>query len=127
MTETRPMIRQDALVALPKPEVHVHLEGCFDPATLEQWAIEARAPMPRPRDRLFQFDGLTDFLHFLDWACGLANSQERLSQMAYDFLPQTASRRYRLRGCRVRTRSVTSVRRRQPGDRDAVRLALALV
>jgi adenosine deaminase len=85
MTETQPVIRQDALLALPKAEVHVHLEGCFDPATLEQWAIEARAPMPRSRDRLFQFDGLADFLHFLDWACGLANSQERLSQMAYDF------------------------------------------
>ncbi len=73
------------LIRLPKAEVHVHLEGCFEPATLEQWAGEIGVPMPQPRDRLFQFGGLADFLHFLDWACGLANTPERLSRMAYDF------------------------------------------
>ena len=26
------------LVALPKAEVHVHLEGCFEASLLEQWA-----------------------------------------------------------------------------------------
>ena len=41
--------------------------------------------MPRPRDTLFQFGGLADFLHFLDWACGLANTPERLARMAHDF------------------------------------------
>jgi adenosine deaminase len=74
-----------ALHSLPKAEVHVHLDGCFEPATLEQWAAEVAVPMPRPRDKLFQFDGLADFLHFLDWACGLANTPERLARMAYDF------------------------------------------
>jgi adenosine deaminase len=76
---------RDALRALPKAEVHVHLEGCFDPATLEQWAMEAGEPTLRPRDRLFEFSGLADFLGFLDWACRLARSEERLAQMAYDF------------------------------------------
>jgi adenosine deaminase len=75
----------DALRGLPKAEVHVHLEGCFEPTTLEQWAGEAGVPMPRPRDRLFDFGGLADLLHFLDWACGLANRRDRLAQMAYDF------------------------------------------
>ncbi len=41
-----------ALRSLPKAEVHVHLEGCFEPATLEQWAGEAGVPMPRTRDNL---------------------------------------------------------------------------
>ena len=50
-----------ALRSLPKAEVHVHLEGCFEAATLAQWAAEARVPMPRPRDTLFQFGGLADF------------------------------------------------------------------
>ncbi len=71
--------------SLPKAEVHVHLEGCFEPATLERWAGEVGVPMPRPREKLFQFGGLADFLHFLDWACGLANTRERLAQLAYDF------------------------------------------
>ena len=39
---------------------------------LEQWAAQAGVPMPRPRERLLQFEGLADFLHILDWACGLA-------------------------------------------------------
>ena len=43
----------ESLHALPKAEVHVHLEGCFEPATLESWARQAGVPMPRPRERLF--------------------------------------------------------------------------
>jgi len=77
--------RNPKLQSLPKAEVHVHLEGCFEPATLERWAVEAGIAMPRPRDRLLEFSGLTDFLHFLDWACGLADTEERLAQLAYDF------------------------------------------
>jgi len=63
------------LRALPKAEVHAHLEGCFEPAVLEQWAAQAGVAMPRPRERLLQFEGLADFLHFLDWACGLASTR----------------------------------------------------
>ena len=72
------------LRALPKAEVHLHLEGCFDPALLEQWARRQGVAMPRPRERLLQFGGLADFLHFLDWACGLADTPERLAELAYD-------------------------------------------
>ena len=76
---------RDALARLPKAEVHVHLEGCFDPSTLERWSDEAGAPMPRPREKLFEFTGLADFLQFLDWACGLADTEDRLVRMAHDF------------------------------------------
>ncbi|MGR4871115.1 adenosine deaminase [Variovorax sp. LARHSF232] len=75
----------DRLRALPKAEVHAHLEGCFEPSVLEQWAAQAGVPMPRPRDRLFQFEGLADFLHFLDWACGLASTRDRLAELSYGF------------------------------------------
>ncbi len=71
--------------ALPKAEVHVHLEGCFEAQVLEQWAVQARVPMPRPRERLLQFAGLAEFLDFLDWACGLASTRERLAELAYAF------------------------------------------
>jgi adenosine deaminase len=77
--------RNPKLRSLPKAEVHVHLEGCFEAATLERWAAEAGLAMPRARERLFEFEGLSDFLHFLDWACGLANTTDRLAQLAYDF------------------------------------------
>ncbi len=75
----------DRLRSLPKAEVHAHLEGCFEPSVLEQWAAQARVPMPRPRERLLQFEGLADFLHFLDWACGLASTRERLAELSYGF------------------------------------------
>lgn len=80
----------DRLRALPKAEVHAHLEGCFEPAVLEQWAIQAGVSMPRPRDRLLEFEGLADFLHFLDWACGLASTRERLAELSYGFSKRLA-------------------------------------
>lgn len=46
--------------------------------------------MPRPRDRLFEFKGLADFLHFLDWACGLASTRERLAELSYRFSKRLA-------------------------------------
>ena len=79
-----------ALRALPKAEVHVHLEGCFEALILEKWAAEAAVPMPRPREQLFEFKGLADFLHFLDWACGLASTANRLAEMAYAFCQRLA-------------------------------------
>ncbi len=68
---------------LPKAEVHLHLEGCFEPALLEQWARAEGVTMPRPREQLLQFSGLADFLAFLDWACALASTRERLAALSY--------------------------------------------
>jgi adenosine deaminase len=73
------------LRALPKAEVHVHLEGTFEPDVLEHWARQAGMPMPRPREALLQFGGLADFLDFLDWACGLADTPDRLAELARSF------------------------------------------
>lgn len=81
----------DRLRSLPKAEVHAHLEGCFEPAVLEQWATQAGVPMPRPRERLLQFEGLADFLHFLDWACALASTRERLAELSYGFSQRLAA------------------------------------
>ena len=83
-------ISADRLRSLPKAEVHVHLEGCFDADTLERWAAEANVPMPRPKDRLFAFQQLTDFLQFLDWACGLAHTSDRIAELAYQFAQRLA-------------------------------------
>lgn len=84
MTNAHPR-QTDRLRALPKAEVHAHLEGCFEPGVLEQWATQAHVLMPRPRERLFEFEGLADFLHFLDWACGLASTRQRLAELSYGY------------------------------------------
>lgn len=78
------------LATLPKAEVHVHIEGSFDAATLERWASEAGVAMPRPKEKLFDFKRLADFLRFLDWACGLADTPDRIAEMAYGFAQRLA-------------------------------------
>ena len=89
MTHTRSAIER--LRALPKAEVHVHLEGCFDAGLLEAWARKFGETMPRPRESLFKFEGLADFLHFLDWACGLVRTREELAEAAYSFSQRLAA------------------------------------
>jgi adenosine deaminase len=89
LTNQTPTI--DRLRALPKAEVHVHLEGCFEASMLEQWANKFGEAMPRPREHLFRFEGLTDFLDFLDWACGLVRTREELAEAAYAFSQRLAA------------------------------------
>ena len=81
----------DRLRTLPRAEVHVHLEGCFEAALLAQWADRFGEPLPRPTERLFAFEGLADFLHFLDWACGLVRTREELAEAAYGFSQRLAA------------------------------------
>ena len=58
---------------------------------LEQWARKFGEPMPRPRESLFRFEGLADFLDFLDWACGLVRTREELAEAAYAFSQRLAA------------------------------------
>jgi adenosine deaminase len=75
-----------SFVTLPKAEIHVHLEGCFEPDEIERLAEENGEALPRPRERLLQWEGgLSGFLRFLDWICGLVRTQDQLAQSAYRF------------------------------------------
>jgi adenosine deaminase len=71
--------------SLPKAEIHIHLEGCFDAPVIQSLATEAGVPLPRPVDQLFQVSGLLNFLVFLDWTCGLVRTPEQLTSAAYLF------------------------------------------
>jgi len=46
--------------------------------------------MLRPRERLLQFAGLAEFLHFLDWACGLVSTREQMAELGYGFSQRLA-------------------------------------
>jgi adenosine deaminase len=81
----------ERLRALPKAEVYVYLEGCFDAALLEQLAHKLGEWMPRPRETLFHFEGLADLLQFLDWACGLVRTREVLASAACAFSQRLAA------------------------------------
>ncbi len=79
-------------VALPKAEVHVHLEGCFEIDDIVQLASAAHADLPKPREQLLRFDGgLQEFLNFLDWVCGLVRTREQLAALAHRFSRRVAA------------------------------------
>lgn len=79
------LVDSDLIKSLPKAEVHVHLEGCFEQNQLATWASESNVKMPRLKSDLFKFDGLSDFLHFLDWASSLVSTKERLAELSYSY------------------------------------------
>lgn len=76
---------------LPKAEVHVHLEGCFEREDVSDLAAAGGERLPRPPHQLFSFDDLQDFLAFLDWSCGLVRTREQLARAAYRFAEREAA------------------------------------
>jgi adenosine deaminase len=76
------LITPQDVIALPKAEVHVHLEGCFERSDVERLAREASEPAPSlDLDRA----DLTSFLKILDWTCGLVRTPGQLARAAYAF------------------------------------------
>jgi adenosine deaminase len=73
------------LRALPKAEIHVHLEGCLSKDQIISLAAAAGEPLPRPADDLFTFANLAEFLSFLDWSCSLVRTEAQVEAMAYAF------------------------------------------
>ncbi|RFA18068.1 adenosine deaminase [Subtercola boreus] len=101
-------IDENLIRALPKAEVHVHLEGSLELADLLELAKAAGAPLPGPAATLFDVSthdnpgafengtgggasngigvtGLSGFLQFLDWEGSLVRSREQLARIAYRF------------------------------------------
>jgi adenosine deaminase len=81
------VITEQYIRALPKTEVHVHLEGCFDPPDVERLAREAG-------EALRQVDvagmDLSTFLEVLDWTCGLVRTPEQVARAAHAFAQREA-------------------------------------
>jgi adenosine deaminase len=76
---------------LPRAEVHVHLEGCFEPADVADLARAAGVPPPGP-DGATGTTGLSGFLAMLDARCGLVRTAEQAARAAYRFAErETAS------------------------------------
>lgn len=101
-------ITEEWIRSIPKAEVHVHLEGTFELDDLLQLARTAGEPLPGPAATLFDVGthhdftvpevttggdrehgagvgGLTGFLQFLDWQCGLVRTREQAARHAYRF------------------------------------------
>jgi adenosine deaminase len=96
-----------AIRAIPKAEVHVHLEGGFELADLFELAKAIERPLPI--SALAQFGvqtqwsgsedgdsggsggGLSAFLEFLDEECGLVRTTEQAARHAYRFAARETS------------------------------------
>ncbi|MFJ6652618.1 adenosine deaminase [Microbacterium sp. NPDC091313] len=99
-------IDEGTIRALPKAEVHVHLEGTFSLADILHLARENGATLPGPAATLFDITthdafaapeittgggagagaaGLSGFLRFLDWQCGLVRTTAQVARVAYAF------------------------------------------
>ena len=68
------------LLALPKAEVHLHLEGCLPPDLLAAAALRQGRSVP---DRSRGFAGLSDFLSYLDRSCALLGDPADCATLAY--------------------------------------------
>lgn len=75
----------ELITAMPKVELHVHLEGTFSPRRIAELAQAAGEPLPRPIDRIFEATDLASFLETLDWVCGLVRDRETAEGVAMDF------------------------------------------
>jgi adenosine deaminase len=106
-------VDEDAIRALPKAEVHVHLEGTFALVDLLRLAKENGVTLPGPAATIFDVSthdgfeapdvttggtdegvgaaGLTGFLRFLDWQCGLVRTPEQAARVAYGFAARQTS------------------------------------
>jgi adenosine deaminase len=73
--------------ALPKAEVHVHLEGCLSQPLLVEAAARRGVAVP---DRSHGFAGLADFLAYLDRSCGLLSDATELAALAYSVAERLA-------------------------------------
>jgi adenosine deaminase len=85
-------VTDELITRLPKAEIHVHLEGCFEPSDIELLARESGETLPRPADQLFNVSGLdlSAFLEVLDWTCGLVRTAQQLARAAYRFAEREA-------------------------------------
>ncbi|TIP05578.1 MAG: adenosine deaminase, partial [Mesorhizobium sp.] len=77
-------------IGLPKAEVHIHVEGCFEADDVIRNCEEAGIPLRAPRDRLFEAHDLKSFLEMLDWLCGTFRTREQLAITAYKFARRMA-------------------------------------
>ena len=78
-------------VALPKAEVHIHVEGCFETGDVIKNCRDAGIPLRGNPDELFKANDLKSFLEMLDWICGTFRTWDQLFTTAYKFSQRMAN------------------------------------
>jgi adenosine deaminase len=78
-------VDESVIRALPKVELHIHLEGTFEVERLRTLSAERGVTPPMSLEEPLQFNGIGQFLGFLDWSCALMRTQADVEQVAYDY------------------------------------------
>ncbi|MDT8368012.1 MAG: adenosine deaminase [Longimicrobiales bacterium] len=85
------MTRTELLRALPKPELHVHLDGSLRPDTMLELAHEAGVALPaNSREELERMmvadnaDDLDDYLQRFEWTVAVMQSASALERIAHE-------------------------------------------
>lgn len=73
----------DTIRALPKVELHVHVEACISADHIADLAKAAKVPMLRPKEELFAYDTLAEFLSVYEWWCDLLRTTDIAEGVAY--------------------------------------------
>lgn len=78
--------------ALPKVELHCHLEGCVRPSTLVELAAAngVRLPVDDPTE-LFQFESLAEFLGVFTLVCSSLQTADDFHRITYEALADAAA------------------------------------
>ncbi len=84
MPEVDVPLDQELVRAMPKVELHVHVEACMTGDRMLQLAKDLDVPVPRPLDELITFTSLPVFLEAFEWWCSLLRKPEYAEQLAYD-------------------------------------------
>lgn len=91
------MLTREELRALPKAELHVHLDGSLRPATMLELAREARVALPvsgaealRAHMRVDDARNLEDYLARFELTIALLQSPEAIERVAYEMCEDAA-------------------------------------
>ena len=71
--------------AMPKLEMHIHLEGSISHERIVEMAAAANVALPRPVDELYLTHDISVFLSNLDWVCSIVRSADTAEALALDF------------------------------------------
>jgi adenosine deaminase len=81
-----------ALRALPKVELHCHLEGCVRPATLVELADANGVPLPtRDPDRLYAYDDMESFLRVFELLSRAVATRDDVRRITLESLEDAAA------------------------------------
>lgn len=90
MPDVNPPLDRELVRALPKVELHVHVEACMTGERMLALASELDVPVPRPLDELISFTSLPVFLEAFEWWCSLLREPVHAEQLAYDTAAEMA-------------------------------------